>query len=160
MVLDPTPTNHLSWSSMAIEEEEWIRTQGLDSAPPDNRVRGVWSRPSFLRYLGRSKDHNARSDLPPGNPCRRKTWIELHADFDHLDTREYTEGLNIKKSQNWLGFVHLVLLVKAMLYLSTRTSQSALSLASWFILTLPYIAINQKKDYGKTRKTYKRSAGK
>ncbi|KAJ5927156.1 hypothetical protein N7516_008929 [Penicillium verrucosum] len=59
------------WSSLALEEEEWLRTQGLDRAHPGSQVRGVWSMPSFLRHLGRSKDHNAYSDLQQGRKLRR-----------------------------------------------------------------------------------------
>lgn len=68
----------LRWSSMASEEEEWLQTQGLDI--PGNRARGVWSMPSFLCHLGRSKDHNARSDLQQGRKLRR---------FEH----EFGEGI-------------------------------------------------------------------
>ncbi|OQE10119.1 hypothetical protein PENFLA_c001G08582 [Penicillium flavigenum] len=59
------------WSSLALEEEEWLRTQGLDRPHPGSKVRGVWSMPSFLRHLGRSDDHNARSALHQGRKLRR-----------------------------------------------------------------------------------------
>ncbi|KAJ5491947.1 hypothetical protein N7453_010044 [Penicillium expansum] len=59
------------WSSLALEEEEWLRRQGLDRVHPGNQVRGVWSMPSFLRHLGRSKDHNACSALQQGRKLRR-----------------------------------------------------------------------------------------
>ncbi|CAG8887468.1 unnamed protein product [Penicillium egyptiacum] len=61
----------LRWSSLALEEEEWLRTQGLGRAHPGSQVRGVWSMPSFLRHLGRSNDHNACSDLQQGRKLRR-----------------------------------------------------------------------------------------
>lgn len=61
----------LRWSSLALEEEEWLRTQGLDRAHPRSQVRGVWSMPSFLRHLGRSNDHNACSALQQGRKLRR-----------------------------------------------------------------------------------------
>jgi hypothetical protein len=61
----------LRWSSLALEEEEWLRTQGLDRAHPKRQVRGVWSMPSFLRHLGRSSDHNACSALQQGRKLRR-----------------------------------------------------------------------------------------
>ena len=61
----------LRWSSMALEEERWLRMQGLDGVPAGNHMHGVWSMPSFLRHLGRSKDHNARSDLQQGRKLRR-----------------------------------------------------------------------------------------
>ena len=59
------------WSSLALKEEEWLRTQGLDRALPGSHVRGVWSMPTFLRHLGRSNDHNACSDLQQGRKLRR-----------------------------------------------------------------------------------------
>ncbi|CAG7923603.1 unnamed protein product [Penicillium olsonii] len=59
------------WSSLALEEEEWLRTQGLDRAITGSHVRGVWSMPTFLRHLGRSNDHNACSDLQRGRKLRR-----------------------------------------------------------------------------------------
>jgi hypothetical protein len=61
----------LRWSSLALEEEEWLRAQGLDRAHPGSQVRGVWSMPSFLRHLGRSNDHNACSALQQGRKLRR-----------------------------------------------------------------------------------------
>ncbi|CAG8057755.1 unnamed protein product [Penicillium nalgiovense] len=61
----------LLWSSLALEEEEWLRSQGLDCPRPGRQVRGVWSMPSFLRRLGRSDDHNARSALQQGRKIRR-----------------------------------------------------------------------------------------
>lgn len=61
----------LRWSSLALKEEEWLRTQGLDRALPGSHVRGVWSMPTFLRHLGRSNDHNACSDLQQGRKLRR-----------------------------------------------------------------------------------------
>jgi hypothetical protein len=59
------------WSSLALEEEEWLWMQGLDRALPGSRIRGVWSMPSFLRHLGRSNDHNACSALQQGRKLRR-----------------------------------------------------------------------------------------
>lgn len=61
----------LRWSSLALEEEEWLRMQGLDLPRPGRQVRGIWPMPSFLRHLGRSKDHNACSDLQQGRKLRR-----------------------------------------------------------------------------------------
>ena len=53
----------LRWSSLALEEEEWLWTQGLDCAHPKSQVRGIWSILSFLHHLGRLSDHNACSAL-------------------------------------------------------------------------------------------------
>ncbi|KAJ5473992.1 hypothetical protein N7475_003558 [Penicillium sp. IBT 31633x] len=61
----------LRWSSLALEEEEWLRMQGVDCPRPGRQVRGVWSMPSFLRHLRRSDDHNARSALQQGRKIRR-----------------------------------------------------------------------------------------
>lgn len=61
----------LRWSSLALEEEEWLRMQGLDLPRPGRQVRGIWSMPSFLRHLGRSNDHNACSALQQGRKLRR-----------------------------------------------------------------------------------------
>jgi hypothetical protein len=61
----------LRWSSLALEEERWLQTQGVDRALPGNHIRGVWSMPSFLRHLGLSDDHNAQSDLQQGRKLRR-----------------------------------------------------------------------------------------
>ncbi|CAG7937290.1 unnamed protein product [Penicillium nalgiovense] len=61
----------LRWSSLALEEEEWLQMQGLDLPRPGRQVRGVWSMPSFLRHLGRSSDHNACSALQLGRKLRR-----------------------------------------------------------------------------------------
>ncbi|KAJ5330559.1 hypothetical protein N7476_000342 [Penicillium atrosanguineum] len=61
----------LWWSSLALEEERWLQTHGLDRALPGNHIRGVWSMPSFLRHLGLTNDHNVRSDLQQGRKLRR-----------------------------------------------------------------------------------------
>ncbi|KAJ5891354.1 uncharacterized protein N7473_007582 [Penicillium subrubescens] len=52
-------------------EEAWLQSQGLELALPGSHVRGVWSIPTFLRNEGRSKDHNASSNLRQGRKIRR-----------------------------------------------------------------------------------------
>lgn len=59
------------WTYLASREEEWLQSQGLELPPPGSQLRGVWSIPSFLRNEGRSKDHNASSDLRQGRKIRR-----------------------------------------------------------------------------------------
>lgn len=66
----------LEWSSLASEEELWLQTQEMELAPPGSHIQGVWPMPSFLRHLGRSKVHKARSDLQQGRKLRR-----LEAEF-------------------------------------------------------------------------------
>lgn len=61
----------LQWSSLALEEEKWLEMQGLDRPLPGSHIRGVWAMPTFLRYLGRSKDPDACSDLQQGRKLRR-----------------------------------------------------------------------------------------
>lgn len=61
----------IRWSSLALDEEEWLRKQGLVRGPPGNHIRGVWLMPSYLRHIGRSNDHNIRSDLQQGRKLRR-----------------------------------------------------------------------------------------
>ncbi|KAJ5654837.1 hypothetical protein N7490_001840 [Penicillium lividum] len=61
----------LEWSSLASEEEHWLQAHEMELAPPGSRIQGVWLMPSFLRHLGRSNDHNARSDLQQGRKLRR-----------------------------------------------------------------------------------------
>lgn len=61
----------LRWSSLALEEENWLQTQGLGPVLPGSRILSVWSMPSFLRHLGLSNDHNVCSDLQQGRKLRR-----------------------------------------------------------------------------------------
>ncbi|KAJ5778353.1 hypothetical protein N7520_001599 [Penicillium odoratum] len=61
----------LEWSSLASEEEHWLQAHEMELAPPGSHIQGVWLMPSFLRHLGRSNDHNARSDLQQGRKLRR-----------------------------------------------------------------------------------------
>ncbi|OQE64549.1 hypothetical protein PENNAL_c0225G01684 [Penicillium nalgiovense] len=61
----------LRWSCLALEEEKWLRMQGLNLPRPGRQVRGIWSMPSFLRHFGRSEDHNACSALQQGRKIRR-----------------------------------------------------------------------------------------
>ena len=66
----------LEWSSLALEEELWLQAHEMELAPPGSHIQGVWLMPSFPRHLGRSNDHNARSDLQQGRKLRR-----LEAEF-------------------------------------------------------------------------------
>jgi hypothetical protein len=59
------------WTNLTSQEEAWLQSQGLELALPGSHVRGVWSMPTFLRNEGRSKDHNASSDLRQGRKIRR-----------------------------------------------------------------------------------------
>ena len=60
----------LEWSSLASEEEHWLYAHNMESAPTVSH-RGVWLMPYYLRHLGRSKVHKARSDLQQGRKLRR-----------------------------------------------------------------------------------------
>lgn len=59
------------WSSIASAEEEWLQELGIEGICRDNRLRGVWSMPSFLRDLGLSNDQNITSDLKQGRKVKR-----------------------------------------------------------------------------------------
>ncbi|KAJ6069155.1 hypothetical protein N7499_011042 [Penicillium canescens] len=61
----------LWWSSLALEEENWLRIQGLGVIPPGSHARGAWMMPSFLRYFGRSNDYNASNALQQGRKLKR-----------------------------------------------------------------------------------------
>ena len=58
-----------TWSALAIEEEKYLLPYGLE--PSSSHIRGVWSMPSFLRYIGRSEDHKMRNALSQGRKLRR-----------------------------------------------------------------------------------------
>lgn len=59
------------WVSLASAEEGWLQEQGIEGVCQDNRLRGVWSMPSFLRHLGLSNDQNIASDLKQGRKVKR-----------------------------------------------------------------------------------------
>ena len=58
-----------TWSSLAIEEEEYLLPYGLE--PNSSHIRGVWSMPLFLRYKGLLEDHKIRNALSQGWKLRR-----------------------------------------------------------------------------------------
>ncbi|KAJ5219640.1 hypothetical protein N7468_008844 [Penicillium chermesinum] len=59
------------WSSLAFQEEEWREEQGMERVCRGRDLCGVWPKPSFLRHLGLSDDHNVESDLKQGRKVRR-----------------------------------------------------------------------------------------
>ena len=63
--------NVLQWTCLALEEEEWLQSQGADVPRPGRQLRGVWSMPSFLRSKGGGKNHNTLHALQQGRKLRR-----------------------------------------------------------------------------------------
>jgi hypothetical protein len=63
--------NVLQWTCLALEEEEWLQSQGADVPRPGSQLRGVWSMPSFLRSKGGEKNHNTLHALQQGRKLRR-----------------------------------------------------------------------------------------
>lgn len=63
--------NVLQWTCLALGEEEWLQSQGVDLPRPGSQLRGVWSMPSFLRSKGGGKNHNTVHALQQGRKLRR-----------------------------------------------------------------------------------------
>ena len=61
----------LEWTALADAEEEWLLSQGIERQLPSNRDRGVWSMPSFLRFIGQSKDSGIVHALQQGRKLKR-----------------------------------------------------------------------------------------